>query len=79
MSKDKYALYGASGHCKVIIDLIKLNNGEVNYIIDDDSSKKFFEGIEIMSPDFLDQINHELIVSIGNNLTRKKIVESTNK
>jgi hypothetical protein len=47
MSKDKYALYGASGHCKVIIDLIKLNNGEVNYIIDDDSSKNSLKGLRL--------------------------------
>jgi len=73
MKKNKYLLYGASGHCKVIIDLVRLNQGEVSFIIDDDPKKKMFEGIEVKSRNSLRNAKERLIISIGNNHTRKKI------
>lgn len=64
-------LYGAGGHAKVIIDILNAEGVEVEGILDDDSSKIELLGYPIypvrtdVSP---------LIVSIGDNLTRKQMV-----
>jgi len=79
MTKNKYWLYGASGHCKVIIDIIKLNNGEVDFIVDDDRAKKDFDGIEIKPPKSLGDVKEHLLISIGNNQTRCRIAQNLNK
>lgn len=68
-------LFGASGHCKVIIDIIHKSNLDViEYIIDDNPNKVEINNIPILKTpnnEFLD--DKSLIVSIGNNKIRKKI------
>lgn len=68
-------LYGASGHCKVIIDIIQKSNLDIiEYIIDDNPNK-----VEVHSIQIIKRPNHDLlkdkslIISIGNNKIRKKI------
>ncbi|WP_290508587.1 acetyltransferase [Alistipes sp.] len=63
-------LYGASGHAKVIIDILKSQGVEVNGCIDDDPSKDRLAGYEVLhDADGCDP----LIVSIGDNAIRKSI------
>jgi len=68
-------LFGASGHCKVIIDIIQKSNLEViQNIIDDNPVKDKIDNITIIktpNDDFFK--GKSLIISIGNNEIRKKI------
>lgn len=68
-------LYGASGHAKVIIDIIKAQGGVVEGLVDDNSNLKELNGIPVLhnanglSP---------FIISIGNSKIRKMIAERLN-
>lgn len=68
-------LFGASGHCKVIIDIIQKSNLEkIEYIIDDNPTKEEINTIPIMkTPNHDFFIDKSLIISIGNNEVRKEI------
>lgn len=68
-------LYGASGHGKVIKDIIEANGGQVEAFVDDNLSLEEYDGKRVYhSANGLEPI----IVSIGVNATRKKIVEKLN-
>ena len=72
----KINLYGASGHAKVIIDIIESNGYEVGYIFDDNPEIKLFFGREVISKYSVNLLNsYPLIISIGDNAIRKKIIE----
>lgn len=65
-------LYGASGHAKVIIDILKSQKKEITCIFDDDPLKCNLLGYTVAYPyNPLQMANDELIISIGNNLIRK--------
>lgn len=70
---EKIYLYGASGHAKVIIDILKANGRQIEGLFDDNPDLKELSGYPIL---------HEkrkrvpLIVSIGNNKIRKMIAEN---
>lgn len=68
-------LYGASGHAKVIIDILSASAVKVDALFDDDCTIN-----ELLSIPVRHDWNGEspLIVSIGNNLARKQIVEKLN-
>ena len=76
MDSNKFYLYGASGHCKVVIDLIKLNKGNIDFIVDDDLSKKRFLDYHVNPPELVSKISQNLIISIGNNHIRQGIADS---
>lgn len=65
-------LYGASGHAKVIIDILNASGIEVEALFDDDVSIK-----ELLSIPVKHQWNGEspIVVSVGNNHSRKQIAE----
>jgi len=65
-------LYGAGRHAKVIIDILESNNLTVSEIYDDNSEIKIFENIPVVQKN----ICSPLIISIGNNIVRKKITEN---
>lgn len=64
-------LFGASGHAKVIIDILKATNTEINGLVDDNPDVNELLGYPVfhkrtdLSP---------IIVSIGVNATRKEVV-----
>ena len=68
-------LYGASGHAKVIIDILDAQQINVDGMFDDDHTID-----ELMAIPVNHQWNGEspIIVSIGNNLARKQIVQKLN-
>lgn len=69
-------LYGASGHAKVIIDIINSLSLQVENIIDDDPTISSFAGFKVYHK-ITDKISKgETIISIGNNKIRKKIIEN---
>lgn len=70
-------LYGASGHAKVIIDSLKASGKKVLGLFDDNPKvKKLLEYIVYGPFDETRLGNEELIISIGFNNIRKKIVEN---
>lgn len=71
----KKILYGASGHAKVIIDVIKSNNEDIYCIIDDNPKTNEVFNIPVKRVDqLLFEKSNSFLVAIGNNKLRKKIV-----
>jgi sugar O-acyltransferase (sialic acid O-acetyltransferase NeuD family) len=64
-------LYGAGGHAKVVIDILKSNRIRIAGIFDDNPSLHTFMGLPV-SRSFP---GSPLIVSIGDNASRQRIVE----
>jgi acetyltransferase EpsM len=73
-------LYGASGHCKVIIDIINESKEcAIEGIVDDSPKLDSIFNIPVLNADEIDSYEgKQLIVSIGDNSTRKRIVEKIN-
>ena len=70
--ENKTYLYGASGHCKVIIDIFKLRGISIKAIIDDNPKSAHLFGIPVITTkDFAKE--DQVIISIGNNEIRKKL------
>lgn len=67
-------IYGAGGHAKVIISIIRANGGKINGMYDDDLTKQEVSGIVVSGAyNALHFPDEELIIAIGNNVVRKKI------
>ena len=68
-------LYGASGHAKVIIDILRANHEPIEALFDD--SEKLYQ---LLNYPVLHsgEVRGPLIISIGNNSVRKKIAEGVN-
>lgn len=75
--ENKVSLYGASGHCKVIIDILQKNNVSINTIIDDSHNVEtiFNHSVVHSSKINLKELSN-IIIAIGNNAIRKKIATS---
>lgn len=67
---EKIYLYGASGHALVLSEAIS-SSTQITYI-DDKKEGKYFNGNLIKGPSTISQ-NSNVIISIGDNLTRKKL------
>ncbi|WP_281633889.1 acetyltransferase [Flavobacterium luteolum] len=74
METIKY-LYGASGHCKVILDILKSKKNVIEGIIDDNPQFDFLLNVPVLkASETKISSESEVIISIGNNAIRKKIV-----
>lgn len=65
-------LYGASGHAKVIIDILKANNIQVNALFDNNRTITSLLGYPVLPET---EVKDPLIISIGNNEIRKRIAD----
>ena len=67
-------IYGASGHAKVIIDIISSKDQEsIDFILDDDRSITNLLDFKVLH-DWTDEMrDHKVVIAIGNNLTRKVV------
>lgn len=63
-------LYGASGHAKVIIDILRANDIPIEGLFDDNASLGQLLGYPVFRPS---KVKGPLIISIGNNQIRRKI------
>lgn len=65
-------LYGASGHAKVIIDILEANGEKIDFIVDDNPALSELLGYEVRrnTGEY-----DEAIISIGSCEIRKKVVE----
>ena len=66
-------LYGASGHAKVIKDIIEANGNQVLGYVDENVELNEFESLEVSHTA---SGRSPFIISIGNNRIRKRIAES---
>lgn len=65
-------LYGASGHAKVIIDILQAQGVKVLGLYDDNENIKELLGYPVLKTE---EISSPLIISIGDNKIRRKIAE----
>lgn len=70
---DEIILIGASGHSKVIADIIRKNGNTVYGFLDDDRTKK---GVIGPVSDCLLYQDKKFVIAIGSNQIRKKIAET---
>ncbi len=69
-------LYGASGHAKVIIDSLKASKEIVSGLFDDNPEIKTLLDYRVLGAFNAEQLgNNKLIISVGLNNIRKKIVD----
>jgi sugar O-acyltransferase (sialic acid O-acetyltransferase NeuD family) len=70
-------IIGASGHAKVIVDILKLNNLDITSVWDDNEELVSFLGLPISGNvrDFNQSTEELVIVAIGNNKIRKRIAD----
>ncbi len=74
--KDKqFLLYGGSGHAKVILDCIAANQHQIIGYFDDNPDRRDLGKIPFLGEYHLELHNSPMIVSIGDNEIRKKIVQ----
>lgn len=72
-------IYGAGGHAKIIISILKATRIEIDGIFDDDLSKDKLSGIEIQHHyNYTILPKKKLIIAIGNNMIRRNISERIN-
>lgn len=77
MQQTKVYLLGASGHGKVILEILEANNVVINGIFDDNPALKQLLDYEVLgsfNPALVGE-HDSLIISIGNNAIRKKKAE----
>ncbi len=77
MSKKEIYLYGASGHAKVVIDVLQSTNTYlIKGIYDDYSTENDLFGIPILQSNSSVKPTDTLVICIGDNMKRKEIVDS---
>lgn len=72
MLAEGITLYGAGGHCKVVLDILEASGINADKVVDDSPSGKSFMGLPMSLPS---QEYDKAIITIGNCSIRKKIVE----
>lgn len=72
-------LYGASGHAKVIIEILENSGITIDKLFDDNEKISSLNGYQCTLFDASKILDSQLIVSIGNNNIRKTIVERLGK
>lgn len=73
---DKFILFGASGHAKVIADGLLAGGAKILGLMDDDASKEGFLGIPFLGNYNSDLFpDHPMIIGIGNNEHRKSVAQ----
>src|SRR5690606_11299955 len=71
-------LFGASGHCKVVIDILRFsdNGVAIEAVYDDRPKAKEISGVPIrLAVESVLKLGKEWIVTIGNNRVRKEVVK----
>jgi sugar O-acyltransferase (sialic acid O-acetyltransferase NeuD family) len=75
----KLILYGASGHAKVVIDILVQNGDSDFFLLDDNPELKELNGQIIYRPnDISIEQNDKFLISIGVNRIRKEVAKKAN-
>jgi acetyltransferase EpsM len=76
MVNKAYCIYGASGHSKVIIEILERSGNIIKGLYDDDANKKSLFNYSVSNQiSMLELQNVNWIIGIGNNAIRKKIAD----
>lgn len=67
-------IFGAGGHAKVVLDCFQSNSSEVKAFFSDSGDEPDLRGLPILT-ELPNSSTHSLVVAIGNNSTRKSVVE----
>ena len=67
-------IFGASGHAKVIADIIKASGDTVGEVFDDSPEDKIIDGRKVYSPKEKD-VEGPMIIAIGSNKIRRLLAE----
>ena len=73
MEKIKINIYGASGHGKVIFDILKSRKFKIHAIFDDNAEVKEFLDYKVTHQPEKSQLQKPTILAIGDNAIRKKV------
>ncbi len=70
-------LFGASGHAKVIIDILEKQDVSVDYLVDANPNIKSLQSYDVIHESNwgVSSDHQEVIVSIGNNKIRKEVAD----
>ena len=66
-------IYGASGHGKVVFDVLKSRNIQIDSVFDDNLEVKEFLDFRVIHKPNKDQLKKPTVLAIGNNAIRKKV------
>lgn len=69
-------IYGASGHAKVVIDILEACGRPIDGLVDDNPDIKNLSGYEVVRESPADA---EIIIAIGNCTTRRKVDEKSGR
>ena len=75
MVNKAYCIYGASGHSKVIIEILERSGSIIKGLYDDANKKSLFNYSVSNQISMLELQNVNWIIGIGNNAIRKKIAD----
>ena len=76
MVNKAYCIYGASGHSKVIVEILERSGSIIKGLYDDDANKKSLFNYSVSNQiSMLELQNVNWIIGIGNNAIRKKIAD----
>ena len=79
LNESKYCIYGASGHAKVVIEILETSGYSINDLYDDDAEKINLLEYKVSNNKQLFNLpGVNWIIGIGNNEIRKKIAENNN-
>lgn len=76
MEKTKINIYGASGHGKVIFDVLRSQELEIHAIFDDNPEVKEFLNYTVTHKPKGDELQLPTVFAIGDNNIRKKVINS---
>ena len=75
--KNQFCIYGASGHSKVIIEILERRGESIKGLFDDDPEKRLLLDYPVNNDSAFLQLNNlNWVIGIGDNATRKKIAEN---
>lgn len=66
-------IYGASGHGKVVFDILKSRNIQIDAVFDDNQEIQKFLNFEVTHKPNEDQLKIPSVLAIGNNVIRKQV------
>jgi sugar O-acyltransferase (sialic acid O-acetyltransferase NeuD family) len=71
-------IIGASGHAKVILDILELSGFNITAVWDDNQELKSFCGLKIdgIVANFINLNGDPVVIAIGNNRTRKRVAQT---
>lgn len=71
----KYYIFGASGHGKVVLDVLFSKGISVVAVVDDQPKEATLLNIPVLSTEkYMPTSNDQFLIAVGNNAIRKKIV-----